>query len=56
MEKYLIPDQVGEGDVTEQWQRYKKEFALLLTVLGKDKAGLLSGEIGHVFASRGSEN
>ena len=28
MEKYLVPDQVGEGDVTEQWQRFKKEFAL----------------------------
>ena len=38
MEKYLVPDQVGEGDVTEQWQRFKKEFALFLTALGKDKA------------------
>ena len=38
MEKYLVPDQVGEGDITEQWQRFKKEFALFLTALGKDKA------------------
>ena len=38
MEKYLVPDQVGEGDITDQWLRFKKEFALFLTALGKDKA------------------
>ena len=30
MEKYLVPDQVGEGD---QWQRFKKEFIMLPTPL-----------------------
>lgn len=38
MEKCLVPDQVGEGDITDQWLRFKKEFALFLTALGKDKA------------------
>ena len=38
MEKYLVPDQVGEGDIMDQWLRFKKELALFLTALGKDKA------------------
>ena len=34
---FVVPDQVGEGDITEQWQRFKREFALFLMALGKDK-------------------
>ena len=35
MEKYLVPEPVGEGDLTDQWTRFKKEFGLFLTAIGK---------------------
>ena len=35
MEKYLVPEPVGEGDLTDQWTRFKKEFNLFLLAIGK---------------------
>ena len=55
MEKYLVPDQVGEGDITDQWLRFKKEFALFLTALGKDKAES-AVKLAMFFAGSGSTN
>ena len=26
MEKYLVPEPVGEGNLTAQWTHFKKEF------------------------------
>ena len=30
-----MPEPVGEGDLTDQWTRFKKEFGLFLTANGK---------------------
>ena len=30
-----MPEPVGEGDLTDQWTRFKKEFGLFLTAIGK---------------------
>ena len=38
MEKYLVPEPVGEGDLTDQWTRFKKEFNLFLLAIGKADA------------------
>ena len=38
MEKYLVPEPVGEGDLTDQWARFKKEFNLFLVAIGKADA------------------
>ena len=35
MEKYLVPEPVGEGNLTDQWTHFKKEFGLFLTAIGK---------------------
>ena len=36
MEKYLVPEPVGEGDLTDQWT--SKEFNLFLLAIGKADA------------------
>ena len=38
MEKYLVPEPVGEGNLTDQWTRFKKEFNLFLLAIGKADA------------------
>eukprot|EP00731_Ephydatia_muelleri_P009792 Em0005g378a len=38
MEKYLVPEPVREGDLTDQWTRFKKEFNLFLLAIGKADA------------------
>ena len=38
MEKYLVPEPIGEGDLTDQWTRFKKEFNLFLLAIGKADA------------------
>ena len=38
MEKYLVPESVGEGDLTDQWMKFKKEFNLFLRAIGKADA------------------
>ena len=40
MEKYLVPEPVGEGDLTDQWTRFKKEFILFLFAIGKADASI----------------
>ena len=37
MEKYLAPEPIGEGDLNEQWKRFKREFEQFLVAVGKDK-------------------
>ena len=38
MEKYLVPEPVGEGDLRDQWTRFKKEFNQFLLAIGKADA------------------
>ena len=38
MEKYLAPEPIGEGELHEQWKRYKREFKQFLTAVGQDDA------------------
>ena len=37
MEKYLVPELTGQGELSDQWRRFKNEFTQFLTVT--DKAG-----------------
>ena len=37
MEKYLAPEPIGEGDLNEQWKRFKREFEQFLVAVGKEK-------------------
>ena len=38
MEKYLAPEAIGEGELSDQWLRFKREFAQLLVAVGKEEA------------------
>ena len=38
MEKFLAPEPIGEGDVYDQWVRFKKEFEQFLLAAGKGDA------------------
>ena len=38
MEKYLVPEPIGEGELSDQWSRFKREFAQFLTAIGKSDA------------------
>ena len=38
MEKFLAPEPIGEGDVYDQWVRFKKEFEQFLLAVGKGDA------------------
>ena len=38
MEKYLVPETVGEGYLSDQWTRFKKECSLFLLAIGKADA------------------
>eukprot|EP00731_Ephydatia_muelleri_P034422 Em0059g7a len=38
MEKYLAPEPIGEGDLHDQWRRFKREFTQFLTAVGKGSA------------------
>ena len=38
MEKFLAPKPIGEGDVYDQWVRFKKEFEQFLLVVGNSDA------------------
>ena len=35
MEKYLVPKPIGEGELSEQRIRFKREFDQFLTAIGK---------------------
>ena len=37
MEKYLVPELTGQGELSDQWRRFKNEITQFLTVT--DKAG-----------------
>ena len=38
MEKYLVPEPIGEGELSYQWIRFKREFDQFLTAIGKADA------------------
>ena len=38
MEKYLAPEAIGEGELSDQWLRFKREFAQFLVAVGKEEA------------------
>ena len=38
MEKYLAPEPIGEGELSDLWRRFKREFTLFLMAIGKDGA------------------
>ena len=38
MEKYLAPEAIGEGDISDQWKQFKREFAQFLVAVDKGKA------------------
>ena len=38
MEKYLAPEAIGEGELSDQWLRFKREFAQFLVAVGKEDA------------------
>ena len=38
MEKYLAPAPIGEGDLSDGWLRFKREFQQSLTAIGKEDA------------------
>ena len=38
MEKYLAPEAIGEGDLSDQWLRFRREFAQFLVAVDKGKA------------------
>ena len=38
MEKLLAPAPIGEGELTDQWERFKREFSQYLVAVGKDDA------------------
>ena len=35
MDKYLVPEPIGEGELNVQWTRLKREFDLFLTASDK---------------------
>ena len=35
MEKLLAPAPIGQGELTDQWERFKREFSQNLTAVGK---------------------
>ena len=35
MEKYLAPEPFGKGELSAIWRRFKREFTLFLTAIGK---------------------
>ena len=35
MEKYLVPEPIGEGELSDQWRRFKNEFTQFLTATDK---------------------
>ena len=37
MEKYLAQEPIGEGDLNEQWKRFKWKFEQFLVIVGKEK-------------------
>lgn len=37
MEKYLAPEPIGEGELSDLWRRFKREFTLFLTAISKDE-------------------
>ena len=49
MEKFLAPEPITEGDLNEQWRRFKREFLLFLTA-----GGFEASQTGVVFASGGT--
>ena len=38
MEEYLAPEAIGEGERSDQWLRFKREFAQFLVAVGKEEA------------------
>ena len=38
MEKHLVPEPIGEGDLTSHWIRFKREFTQFLTATEKGDA------------------
>ena len=37
MKKYLAQEPIGEGDLNEQWKRFKWKFEQFLVIVGKEK-------------------
>ena len=38
MEKHLAPEAIGEGNLSDQWLRFKREFAPFFVAVDKGKA------------------
>lgn len=38
MEKYLVPEPIGEGELSDQWRRFKNKFTQFLTATDKEGA------------------
>ena len=38
MKNYMAPEAIGEGNLSDQWLRFKREFAQFLVAVDKGKA------------------